>query len=142
MPEKSGSPSNSMRSAEWTPCSSIPIRFEQALCNLLDNAIKHSPEDSVVRVDAGAGDARRRDAIHRMLSRECAVISVHDQGPGIRAEEARDLFSDFLRGHEREGEGRHRARACHHQGDRPCPWGAGRGKTVAIRAAVSSSQYP
>lgn len=74
-----------------------PLRFEQALCNLLDNAIKHTPEDSVVRVRLERG-MPEGETLHRMLSRECAVISVHDQGPGIRAEEARDLFSDFFVG--------------------------------------------
>ena len=33
-----------------------------------------------------------------LLNQECAVISVRDQGPGIKAEEARELFNDFFVG--------------------------------------------
>jgi signal transduction histidine kinase len=34
----------------------------------------------------------------KLLNQESAVISVLDNGPGIRAEEARELFSDFFVG--------------------------------------------
>jgi PAS domain S-box-containing protein len=74
-----------------------PMRFEQALTNLIDNAIKHAPEESVVKVRL-ARVVPDGEALNRMLSQEYAVISVHDNGPGIRAEEARDLFSEFYVG--------------------------------------------
>ncbi len=74
-----------------------PMRFEQALTNLIDNAIKHAPEESVVKVRL-ARVVPEGEALNRMLSQEYAVISVHDKGPGIRAEEARDLFSEFYVG--------------------------------------------
>ena len=74
-----------------------PIRFEQALTNLIDNAIKHSPEASEVMVSIGKANSDS-EALRIFLNQECAVISVRDQGPGIRADEARELFSDFFVG--------------------------------------------
>jgi PAS domain S-box-containing protein len=74
-----------------------PLRFEQALYNLIDNAIKHTPEKSSVRVMLGRS-MPEGETLHRMLNRECAVISVIDEGPGICAEEARELFNDFFVG--------------------------------------------
>lgn len=74
-----------------------PLRFEQALTNLIDNAIKHSPEGAAVTVSL----ARTRsdsEALRMLLNQECAVISVRDKGPGIRADEARELFNDFFVG--------------------------------------------
>ena len=74
-----------------------PIRFEQALTNLIDNAVKHSPESSVVTVSLAKAKFDS-EALRMLLNQECAVISVRDQGPGIRAEEARELFNDFFVG--------------------------------------------
>jgi len=74
-----------------------PIRFEQALTNLLDNAIKHSPEASVVTISLAKAKSDS-EAFRMLLSQECAVISVRDQGPGIRLDEARELFNDFFVG--------------------------------------------
>ncbi len=74
-----------------------PIRFEQAVCNLIHNAIKHSPEEGTVTVSLERG-IPDLNAMNKLLNRECAVITVLDEGPGIRAEEARELFSDFYVG--------------------------------------------
>lgn len=74
-----------------------PIRFEQALNNLIDNAIKHSPEGSQITVSL----SRTRtdgETLRMFLNQECALISVQDQGPGIRIDEARELFNDFFVG--------------------------------------------
>ncbi len=53
--------------------------------NLLDNAVRYSPEDSIVRVHA------LRDA------RGHAVLEVADQGPGIAAEDRSRAFARFYR---------------------------------------------
>ncbi|MBN2298704.1 MAG: PAS domain S-box protein [Deltaproteobacteria bacterium] len=74
-----------------------PIKFEQAICNLLDNAVKHSPDGGEVRITVSSG-VYETDAINRILNKESVIISFFDQGPGIRPEEARDLFSDFFVG--------------------------------------------
>jgi PAS domain S-box-containing protein len=74
-----------------------PLRFEQALTNLVDNAVKHSPEGTEVKVTLGRRDADQ-ESFHLFLHGGYAVISVMDRGPGIRSEEARELFNDFFVG--------------------------------------------
>jgi signal transduction histidine kinase len=58
--------------------------LQQALVNLLDNAIKHSPEGKSVRVELVA----TKDAIR---------LSVADSGPGIPAEDRERIFEPFFR---------------------------------------------
>ncbi len=58
--------------------------LEQALINLVDNAIKYSPEGSEIRVEAVAEDAE-------------VALRVHDQGCGIAAEHLPRLFERFYR---------------------------------------------
>jgi two-component system phosphate regulon sensor histidine kinase PhoR len=58
--------------------------LEQAVINLVDNAIKYSPENSEVRVEAEAAGAE-------------AVIRVRDQGRGIPREHLPRLFERFYR---------------------------------------------
>ncbi|MGI6655780.1 MAG: CHASE2 domain-containing protein [Desulfobulbus sp.] len=57
----------------------------QAIINLLDNAVKFSPEQSSITV-------RLNEYAHRF------VIEVSDQGPGIPAEERLSIFDKFQRG--------------------------------------------
>lgn len=71
--------------------------LERALLNLLGNAIKFSPRDGVVSIHL----ARHGDRI------ECCV---QDQGPGISAEQAEEIFQPFHHGeqsepHQRSGVG-------------------------------------
>jgi signal transduction histidine kinase len=56
-----------------------------ALRNLLDNAVKYSPESSTVRVSVEARGA-------------LTGISVEDHGAGMSAQEQRDVFRKFIRG--------------------------------------------
>jgi two-component system phosphate regulon sensor histidine kinase PhoR len=68
----------------------LPIRADRdalvlALRNLLDNAVKYSPEDSTVSVSV---------ASHNGL----AEISVQDKGIGIPKQEQREVFQKFTRG--------------------------------------------
>ncbi len=60
-------------------------KFEQALNNLIGNAVKFSPPGSTVEVSLVACGDRFR-------------LSVHDQGPGIPPEEQPLLFQPFRRG--------------------------------------------
>jgi signal transduction histidine kinase len=72
-----------------------PSRLERVLVNLVSNALKYSPADSRVQIDA---EARER----------WVVISVTDRGPGIAPEDAQHLFERYYRGRaarEREGLG-------------------------------------
>jgi signal transduction histidine kinase len=58
--------------------------IQQAVANLLDNAVKFSPPGKTVRLDASAGRA--------------VVISVSDQGPGIPESELAKATTRFYRG--------------------------------------------
>jgi signal transduction histidine kinase len=59
-------------------------RVEEVLTNLLDNAIKYSPQGSPIRVE---GEVRSGEV----------VISVVDRGPGISEAERDNLFQRFSR---------------------------------------------
>ncbi len=61
-----------------------PMRLEQVLHNLVGNAIKFTPKDGTVTIEA----ARHEDAL---LIR----VSVSDTGPGIAAKDLPKLFSKF-----------------------------------------------
>ncbi|MDQ6706152.1 MAG: CHASE2 and HATPase_c domain-containing protein [Acidobacteriota bacterium] len=58
--------------------------LEYALYNLLTNAVKYSPPETTVRVEAG----RRKDRVQ---------IAVRDQGIGIDPKEAKKVFQKFYR---------------------------------------------
>ncbi|MGI8990997.1 MAG: CHASE2 domain-containing protein [Bryobacteraceae bacterium] len=66
--------------------------LEYALYNLLTNAVKYSPPETIVRVEAG----RRKDRVQ---------ISVRDQGIGIDPKEARKVFQKFYRTQKAEQSG-------------------------------------
>jgi signal transduction histidine kinase len=62
-----------------------PAALEQALVNLLDNAVKYAGETRTIRVDVSAGPA-------------AATIAVIDRGIGIPADERPHIFDRFYRG--------------------------------------------
>jgi signal transduction histidine kinase len=62
-----------------------PMRIEQVLANLVNNAIKYSPPGGSVRVAI----ARRPEAV---------VITVADEGVGMSADEIDHVFDPFRRG--------------------------------------------
>jgi signal transduction histidine kinase len=67
--------------------------IQQALVNLIDNALKHSPRNSIVQVGINFED-------NRSAGREdkaCVRIWVSDQGPGIPASERERIFERFYR---------------------------------------------
>ncbi len=66
-----------------TAAVSSPL-LEQAVINLLDNAIKYSEKGKVVRVEA-------------MKKNEETIVSVHDQGCGIEKKHLPRLFERFYR---------------------------------------------
>ncbi len=61
-----------------------PVIFRQALQNLVDNAIKYSPEQSTIRVTIESQPNR-------------CVVSVSDEGPGIPAEQRERITDRFYR---------------------------------------------
>ena len=60
-------------------------RLQQALMNLIDNALRHTTAGGSVEVEAGRIDDR-------------IFLAVTDEGPGIPAEELPNLFERFWRG--------------------------------------------
>jgi len=69
--------------------------IQQALVNLIDNAIKHSPKDTVVTVKVETrGAGRPGDINHRPST---VNLSVSDHGPGIPASEHQKIFERFYR---------------------------------------------
>lgn len=73
-----------------------PARVQQAIQNLVGNAIQHTSEGVPVLVTVGS---RRGD------DREWAVVEVHDEGPGIAPELLPRLFTRHVVGGARAGLG-------------------------------------
>ena len=73
------------------PCTDQPLaaidpsRFHQALLNLLDNALRYSPDHSAIDVDVV------------VRNRWCMVV-VRDHGPGLSATDLERMFQRFYRG--------------------------------------------
>ncbi|HHO54388.1 MAG TPA: HAMP domain-containing histidine kinase [Deltaproteobacteria bacterium] len=65
-------------------------RLEQALANLVDNAIKFSPDGGVVRLSVQEGDAEIR-------------FIVDDDGPGVPESDRERVFARLVRGDESRG---------------------------------------
>ena len=74
-----------------------PIRIEQALVNLIDNAVKHAPEGSEVRVVMEKGEDSGRD-LRTFLNQTNVVITVMDAGAGIAKKDAARIFEEFYTG--------------------------------------------
>ncbi len=64
-----------------------PSRFSQVLMNILDNAIRYTPENG-------------RVIIATKQLKDTAQITIHDSGEGVTAEEASHLFDRFYRADE------------------------------------------
>jgi two-component system, OmpR family, sensor histidine kinase MtrB len=62
-----------------------PNRIERVLMNLVSNAVKYSPPGTRVMLRVEKEDAQ-------------AVLTIHDQGPGIPPEDLKVLFQPFGRG--------------------------------------------
>jgi len=62
-----------------------PALIQQAVANLIDNAVKFSPEGAAVRLEASAQGS-------------AACITVADQGPGIPPEDRKHATERFFRG--------------------------------------------
>jgi signal transduction histidine kinase len=81
-------------------------KVQQAVANLLDNALKHTPAGGVIRVVAEPYFWERRvaqvaPAVERRRERtelaNSVRVSVSDSGPGIAAEYHQEIFEDFVR---------------------------------------------
>jgi two-component system OmpR family sensor kinase len=73
-----------------------PGRLQQALGNLIDNAVRHSPDGGVVEVTGEVRETPGRGRSHRQAS-EVLVIEVRDHGPGFPDEFLPHVFERFRR---------------------------------------------
>jgi signal transduction histidine kinase len=81
-------------------------KVQQAAANLLDNALKHTPDGGTVTLRAGPHFWERRVAElapvqerrrFRLPRPNSVEVSVTDSGPGIAAEHHQEIFEDFMR---------------------------------------------
>ncbi len=89
----------------------VPFKFDyqkvlQVVANLLDNALKHTPEAGSVTLSAEPHFWDRRTAKKpapeekrrgEQSTPNCIMVSVSDTGPGIPAEFHQEIFEDFVR---------------------------------------------
>ncbi len=68
-----------------------PAMLERVVGNLLDNAVKHSPDGGAVAIDLEAHDT--------------VLLTVRDQGSGISLEDQAQLFNRFFRGNRQRRDG-------------------------------------
>lgn len=62
-----------------------PALLRQAAANLLENAIKYTPEEGTIRVETSRSSA------------QVVTIAIHDNGPGISKEHQKHIFDRFYR---------------------------------------------
>lgn len=69
-----------------------PVRIRQVLGNIITNALRYTPRGGTVRIECAARDGR-------------IVVSVHDTGQGIAADELPQIFDRFYRSPDSKGSG-------------------------------------
>ena len=76
------------RLPEELPAHVDPLRIEQVVTNLIDNAIKYSPEGGQIDV-----------VVEPDFERESVVLSVRDRGVGVPLEHRAHIFDRFYQAH-------------------------------------------
>jgi signal transduction histidine kinase len=71
--------------------------IQQALVNLIDNAIKHSPKGETVTVEIKSSAGVSPAAEEKTAAGTAVLLSVSDHGPGIPPEEHAKIFERFYR---------------------------------------------
>lgn len=81
-----------LRTAQETPVLGDPVLLEEAVLNVLDNAILHTQEDAIVRVSAEPSPEPDR-----------IVLTIEDSGPGVPDDALDRIFEKFYRSGTRPG---------------------------------------
>ena len=84
----------------WVNCD--PLRLRQVMTNLLDNAVKYSPPEGRIAVDASATTLFQLQLPEDQIDpeqgdRAVVLVRVHDTGEGILEEDQRKIFDKFVR---------------------------------------------
>ncbi len=75
-------------------------RLEQVMSNLVFNAIKHTSKGGHVEVRFETQEVKQMPSQESSFSDSALVMSVHDNGQGIREDELPQIFDRFFRGDE------------------------------------------
>jgi two-component system sensor histidine kinase KdpD len=104
-------PSNSKRVAHHQVQANIPMNYPlvpmdftlivQVLVNVLENAVKYSPENSLIEISADLPDGKAR-------------LQIADRGVGIPSDDLTRVFDKFYRAQRRKRQ-RNRAGTLHQQ---------------------------
>lgn len=78
-----------LQGPDWLQAWVDPLRLEQVLTNLLDNAVRYSPHGCQV------------DVLVQQVDAVTVQIEVRDHGPGIPEDKRAHLFERFYQAHER-----------------------------------------
>ena len=76
-----------LRRAETADVLGDDHQLRQVVANLLNNALRHTPEEARIRVSLGTGEGR-------------AELAVADDGPGLEPQVAAKVFEPFFRADE------------------------------------------
>jgi len=84
-----------LRASEAAPLHADPLRLEQVVRNLLDNALKHSPADVPIEVDV------------KLCAGRSVRLAVRDHGAGVSPAHRQAIFNRFYQapGHRADGLG-------------------------------------
>ena len=85
--------------ASLPPVTVDPRRLRQVLDNLLDNALKHTPESKTVWLSASQEPSDPASDLDHMVR-----LTIRDNGPGIPEDQLEKVFEPFKRSHGHDGQ--------------------------------------
>jgi signal transduction histidine kinase len=74
-----------------------PNRVQQILTNLIENAVKYSPDGGLIEIMVTSVPAPADGVSQQITTRKAVSVTVRDQGVGIPPQQQYDLFKPFSR---------------------------------------------